>query len=72
MEWYLEHEVYKDMRITDALTETCIVSFSITEQEPRLYSKFFAKLYPEKYDVTLFHAAAATSAAPGYWDLKWV
>lgn len=63
--------MFIDYKITEALSELCVVSYSVTEQQSRLYSKFMAERDPVWYDTLMFNAAAATSAAPLYWDLKW-
>ena len=70
MEEYLWKDVYGDLMITDALTELTVVSYSMTNQEARLYSKYMAMKDPEVYNMRLFDAACATSAAPAYWQLK--
>jgi patatin-like phospholipase/acyl hydrolase len=70
MEDFLWEEVYGDLMITDALTELTVVSYSMEAQEARMYSKYMAATNPEIYDMRLFDAACATSAAPAYWQLK--
>ena len=67
MEEFLWREVYGDLMIKDALTELTIVSYSMEAQEARLYSKYMATVNPEVYDMRLFDAACATSAAPAFW-----
>jgi patatin-like phospholipase/acyl hydrolase len=56
--------------INEALVELCIVSYSVTRQEARMYSKYLAHAEPDVYNMRLFDAAAATSSAPLYWELK--
>lgn len=46
-----------------------IVSYSISKQEARLYSKYMAEIEPNTYDLRLWDAATATSAAPAYWEV---
>lgn len=70
MDEYLWADVYGDLMISDALTELTVVSYSMTNQEARLYSKYMAMTDPDIYDMRLFDAACATSAAPAYWQLK--
>jgi len=70
MEKYLLDEVFGKTMITEALTELCIVSYSLSRQEARLYSKFMVEQDPDIYNMRIFDAAAATSAAPLYWNLK--
>lgn len=67
MEEFLWSEVYGDLMIKDALTELTVVSYSMENQEARLYSKYMAQVEPEIYDMRLFDAACATSAAPAFW-----
>ena len=42
----------------------------MTNQEARLYSKYMAQSNPDTYNMRLFDAACATSAAPVFWQLK--
>ena len=63
-------ELFGDMMVKDALVETCIVSYDYTEQEVRAFSKFLTELYPAKFDISMYDAAGATSAAPIYFDPK--
>ena len=58
------------MPISAALAEICIVAYSVTKQEARIYSKYMAKHDPDIYNLSLFDAASATSSAPMYWELK--
>jgi len=65
--------VLKDMfghaSITEIMAdETVIISYSYNAQEPRFYSKYEAQHNPEVYNVTMNVVAAATSAAPGYFN----
>lgn len=56
--------------INEALVEICVVAYSVTRQEARMYSKYLAQTEPDVYNMKLFDAAAATSSAPLYWELK--
>ena len=57
--------------IKDALTqELLIVAYDYNGQEPRFFSKWFAKEYEEYYDVTIGAATGASSAAPGFFAPK--
>jgi hypothetical protein len=40
MEDYLYKDVFGDTMISEALTELCVVAYSLTNQEARLYSKY--------------------------------
>jgi hypothetical protein len=46
MEEYLWTNVYGDLMIKDALTELTVVSYSMDNQEARLYSKYMAQVEP--------------------------
>lgn len=70
MENYLYDDVYQGTMISEALAEICVVSYSVTKQESRIYSKYMAQHDPNIYNLRLFDAAAATSSAPLYWELK--
>jgi len=70
MENYLYKDVYQDVPISASLAEICVVAYSVTKQEARIYSKYMAKYDPDIYDMNLFDAASATSSAPLYWELK--
>jgi patatin-like phospholipase/acyl hydrolase len=61
--------IFEDTRLTNALTEVVIVSYSVSKQESRLYSKHMAKLNPAVYDLGLYDVAIATSSAPAFWEV---
>ena len=65
-------DTYGDVMIKDAMKELCIISYEYKSQTPRLYSRHFANdsTLKDMYDVSLFDAAGATSAAPIYFDPK--
>lgn len=50
--------------------EVLIVSYEYNSQQPRLYSKYFAKEDPNIYDVLVGNATAASSSAPTFFDPK--
>ena len=57
--------------ISDALTdELLIVAYDYNSQQPRFYSKMFANIEPNIYDVTFGNATGASSAAPTFFDPK--
>ena len=62
--------VFGDAMVTDLVKEVCIISYEYISQTPRLYSKTFARQYPETNDVSVWDAAGATSAAPIYFNPK--
>ena len=62
---------FGNTNLTDGLTkEIMYTSYDYISHEPRLFTKYAAKLDPENYDVTLAQAAAASAAAPNYFDPK--
>lgn len=50
--------------------ELLVVAYDYNSQEPRFFSKFFKKEDAGTYNVTLGDAAAASAAAPVYFDPK--
>lgn len=75
---YERHQLDKLMRerlgaaqITDVLTdEILIVSYDYNSQQPRFWSKYYAKKIPYIYDIPLNLATASSSAAPTYFKPK--
>ena len=60
-----------DYKISEALTdEIMITAYEYNSQQPRFYSKYFAKRNPDIYDVAIGNATGASSAAPTYFDPK--
>jgi len=58
-------------RFGEALTdELLVVAYDYNSQEPRFFSKFFAKADPFIYDVPMSEATGASSAAPTFFDPK--
>ena len=45
-----------------------IPAFDYNSEQPRFYSKHFLRQDPAKYDLKLWEIAAATSAAPVYFN----
>lgn len=65
------NDTVKDVNVTQAIGELCVVSYSLTHDKARLYSKYMAYFNETTYgDISLWDAACATSAAPAYWPLK--
>jgi uncharacterized protein len=62
--------VFHQTKITETVKEVCIISYEYISQTPRLYSQYFAGKYPGIYDVLMYDAGGATSAAPIYFDPK--
>lgn len=57
--------------IMDALTdEILVVAYDYNSQEPRFYSKYYAEIDPNIYNVNLDIATGASSAAPTYFKPK--
>lgn len=50
--------------------ELLVVAYDYNSQEPRFFSKYFAKQNPGIYDVALDEATGASSAAPTFFDPK--
>ena len=50
--------------------EVLIVSYAYNSQQPRFYSKYFAKQDPNIYDILVANATAASSSAPTFFDPK--
>lgn len=62
---------FGDVMISQAITdEVMIVAYEYNSHEPRLFTKYTAKVDPDNYNVTLSNAAEASSAAPVYFDPK--
>jgi len=58
-------------RFGEALTdELLVVAYDYHSQEPRFFSKYFAKQDPLIFDVPMSHATGASSAAPAFFDSK--
>lgn len=54
--------------IKDTLGDEVIcVAYDYNSQQPRYYSKYFAKINPGVYDVKLSEATAGSSAAPAFF-----
>jgi len=53
--------------ITD---ELLITAYDYNSQEPRFYSKYFAKFNPRIYNIKVGHATGASSAAPTFFNPK--
>jgi patatin-like phospholipase/acyl hydrolase len=47
-----------------------ITAFDYNSLEPRFFSKYFAKMNPNVYDVKIGESTGASSAAPTYFDPK--
>jgi patatin-like phospholipase/acyl hydrolase len=50
--------------------EVLIVAYDYNSQEPRFFSKYFAHMEPNIYDVPVGNATGASSAAPTFFDPK--
>lgn len=58
-------------KLTEALTEEVLITaYEYNSHEPRIFTKYTAKVQPDIYDVTLTDAAEASSSAPVYFDPK--
>ena len=64
MEDYLGYANVKDA-ITD---ELLVVAYNYNGQEPRFFSKWWAQMAPNFYDVKMSLATGASSAAPLYFE----
>ena len=57
--------------ISETLTEEILITaYDYNSQEPRFYSKTYAKDDPKTYDVPVGNATGASSAAPTFFDPK--
>jgi predicted acylesterase/phospholipase RssA len=50
--------------------EVLIVSYEYNSQQPRFYSKYFAREDPNVYNIMIGNATAASSSAPTFFDPK--
>ena len=64
-------ELLGDFDIEEAITdELLVVAYDYNSQQPRFFSKYFAKEDAGIYDVAIGSATGASSAAPTYFDPK--
>ena len=67
----ISEEMFGSVNIKDALSEeVMIVSFEYNSHQPRLFTKWAARINPEIFNVSLAAASEASSAAPLYFDPK--
>jgi len=66
MKDYLGAKFVSDFYTNEAL----ITAFDYNSLEPRFFSKYFANMNPEIYNVTIGDSTGASSAAPTYFDPK--
>lgn len=60
-----------EANITEAITdELLIVAYEYNTMEPRFFSKYYAELDPNIYQVPISNATGASSAAPTYFPPK--
>ena len=60
-----------DFQFQDAMTDELVVTaYEYNSQEPRFYSKYFARMQPGIFDVSVDEATGASSSAPLYFDPK--
>jgi len=60
-----------DFKISQTITdELLITAYDYNSQEPRFYSKYFAKTNPRIYDIPVGNATGASSAAPTFFNPK--
>jgi len=52
--------------------EVLIVAYDYNSQQPRFFSKFYSNLEPPIYNVTVGNATGASSAAPTFFDPKFI
>ena len=65
----LMDELIGEKNISAAMTdELLIVAYDYNSKQPRLYSKYFAKLDAGIYDVQMSKATGGSSAAPVYFE----
>lgn len=64
-------ELFGNVNIKDMLTEeVMVVAYEYNKHQPRLYTKYAARLDPETYNVSITDASEASSSAPIYFDPK--